>query len=237
MALNKALAILACSILLVSAIMLVAPVKAEPSTEPSSLANFTLQGWVWSLDYAQNGIGDVNLTVTNGQVTYNSAAQTWSFFFPNSQLTFAFMNLTTQTYTLIQTFTINLTGSESRTILHLGELDYPTRSDFSGVWLNSDFIAIWGYINLPPVVGGVLNSTSPFFFAMSTPNVNIPLITSYQTGDFSAGINTLINNIFYFIQGITIQISNTLRTTISSVLYELTYIFEKIREQINPFIP
>lgn len=237
MALNKALAILACSILLVSAIMLVAPVKAEPSTEPSSLANFTLQGWVWSADYAQNGIGDVILNVTNGQITYNSNAQTWGFYFPNSQLTFTFMNLTTQTYTLIQTFTINLTGSESRTILRLGELDYPTRSDFSGVWLNSDFIAVWGHINLPPVVGGVLNSTSPFFFAMSTPNVNIPLITSYQTGDFSAGINTLINNIFYFIQGITIQISNALRTTISSVLYELTYIFEKIREQINPFIP
>lgn len=127
MVLNKALAILICSMLLVSTILLVVPVKAEPSTEPSSLANFTLQGWVWSPDYAQNGVGDAILTVTNGQVTYNSNSQMWSFYFPNSQLIFTFKNLTTQT------FTINLAGSETRTILQLGELDYPTRSDFSGI--------------------------------------------------------------------------------------------------------
>ncbi len=234
MALNKALAILVCSIFLLSAIVMVAPVKAAPSTESSSVANFTLTGWVWGLDYAQDGIGNATLTVTNGQVTYNSNTQTWSFNFPNCQLTFTFEDSTTQT-PVSQTLTINLVGSETESIFQLGELDYPTSSSFSGVWLSSGYIAIIGYIYLPPISGGVLKSASPYYFAMKTPNVNIPFSTSYNNG-FAGGIDSIINNSFILIDEFDSQVYQ-LRGVLSSVLYELMVLFSGVRNLITPYIP
>lgn len=221
---NKISAIIVCSILLLSSVQFIAPVKAE-STQINNLVSFTLYGWVWSPNYAAYGIGNITLTVTNGNITYSSdSPDNWNLYFQNSQL-----NITIQPG-VIQTYAINLTGAKTGTFVQVGEVDYPTRSDFSGVWLDNNYIWVRGHINLALVEGDTSSSISTYYFIMRTRNVDIPVSTS--SDGFSANVESIINNVFRIIEEINKQMYQ-LRSALSNVLYGMMAIYNQVLGKLS----